>query len=47
MKLFQKTVATIIMAITYGLMINYTNVDVAIVCLLIQIYIETLFKEKE
>ena len=41
----EKIIATIMFAIIYGLIIKYTNIDVAIVCLLIQIYVELLLKE--
>ena len=34
-------------AVIYGLIIKYTNIDVAIVCLLIQIYVELLLKENQ
>ena len=41
----EKIIATIMFAVIYGLIIKYTNIDVAIVLLLIQIYVELLLKE--
>ena len=41
----EKIIATIIFSVIYGLIIKYTNIDVAIVCLLVQIYVELLLKE--
>ena len=43
----EKIIATIMFAVIYGLIIKYTNIDVAIVCLLIQIYVELLLKENQ
>ena len=40
----EKIIATIMFAVIYGLIIKYTNIDVAIVCVLIQIYVELLLK---
>ena len=40
----EKIIATIMFAVIYGLIIKYTNIDVAIVCLLIQIYIDLLLR---
>ena len=41
----EKIIAAIMFSVIYGLIIKYTNIDVAIVCLLIQIYVELLLKE--
>ena len=41
----EKIIATIIFSVIYGLIIKYTNIDVAIVCLLVQIYVELILKE--
>ena len=45
--IIEKIIATIMFALIYGLIIKYTNIDVAIVCLLIQIYVELLLKENQ
>ena len=44
-KSIAKMIATILFATLYALIMKYTSVDVAIMCLLIQIYIELLLKE--
>lgn len=44
-KSIAKIVAAILFAILYALIIKYTSVDIAILCLLIQIYIELLLKD--
>ena len=41
----EKIIATIMFAVIYDLIIKYTNIDVAIVCVLIKIYVELLLKE--
>ena len=43
--IIEKIIATIMFAVIYGLIIKYTNIDVAIVLLLIQIHVELLLKE--
>ena len=43
--IIEKIIATIMFAVIYGLIIKYINIDVAIVCLLIQIYVELLLTE--
>lgn len=45
-KAITKIIAAIFLGIVYGLLIKYTNKDVAIICLLIQIYLELLFKNE-
>ena len=44
-KSIAKMIATILFAILYALITKYTSVDIAILCLLIQIYIELLLKD--
>lgn len=42
-----KIIASIIFAIIYGAIVKYTNIEVAILCVLVQIYIELLLRSDD
>lgn len=46
-KYLVKIIASLLFAIFYGLLIKYTNKDVVIIVLLIQIYIELLLQRND